>query len=181
MTIEEAIRVLIAIERYPSGIKGKDEACEMAISALYAQQQREQLWHDAKTDPPPQPGLYYGAKDDTNSMWAVQYRDGEWTLDWYPKTKMNIVRWAFYDAFSGDDDQQEAERNEPLTLDEMSKMEGQPVWWKNLVFPDRPAQCKVIWHYGYHTQHISWTDGKFDLFGSYGKTWLAYRRPPKSK
>ena len=41
MTIEEAIRVLIAIERYPTSIKGKDCALEMAISALQAQQNRE--------------------------------------------------------------------------------------------------------------------------------------------
>ena len=27
------------------------------------------IWHDAKTDPPKSPGLYYGKKDDTNSMW----------------------------------------------------------------------------------------------------------------
>lgn len=49
MTIEEAIRVLIAIERYPTSIKGKDEACEIAISALRTQQEaankmRENLW-----------------------------------------------------------------------------------------------------------------------------------------
>lgn len=41
MTIEEAVRVLIAIERYPTSIKGKDCALEMAISALQAQQDAE--------------------------------------------------------------------------------------------------------------------------------------------
>lgn len=75
--------------------------------------------------------------------------------------------------------QQEEEKNDPLTLEDMSKMEGHPVWWKNLEFPDRPAQCKVIFHYGRHTEHISWTDDKHNLFRDYGKTWLAYRRPPK--
>lgn len=60
------------------------------------------IWRDAKTDPPKYPGLYYGKKDDTNSMWACNYMDGEWTLNAYPTQKMDIVRWAEYTAFSED-------------------------------------------------------------------------------
>lgn len=54
------------------------------------------VWHDAKTDPPKFPGLYYGKKGATNSAWPCNYRDGEWTLDQYPKQKMDIVWWAEY-------------------------------------------------------------------------------------
>ena len=76
------------------------EAIEIAIAALRHQIWEEQLWHDAKTDPPKTPGLYYGKKDDTNSMYTCQYRDGVWVLDMYPQQKMDIVQWADYTAFA---------------------------------------------------------------------------------
>lgn len=38
MTIDEAIRVLRDVELFQTGIKGKVDACEMAISALHVQQ-----------------------------------------------------------------------------------------------------------------------------------------------
>ena len=60
----------------------------------------KRLWHDAKTDPPTKPGLYYGKKDDTNSMYACRYRDGVWTLDMYPQQQMDIIQWADYTAFA---------------------------------------------------------------------------------
>ena len=80
------------------------EAFELAIDALRHQIWKDQLWHDAKTDPPKTPGLYYGKKDDTNSMYACQYRDGVWVLDMYPQQKMDIVQWADYTAFVRGDD-----------------------------------------------------------------------------
>ena len=80
------------------------EAIEIAIAALRHQIWKDQLWHDAKTDPPKTPGLYYGKKDDTNSMYACQYRDGVWVLDTYPQQKMDIVQWADYTAFVREDD-----------------------------------------------------------------------------
>lgn len=49
------------------------EALGMALTALRHQIWEDQLWHNAKTDPPKTPGLYYGKKDDTNSMYACQY------------------------------------------------------------------------------------------------------------
>ena len=38
------------------------EAIEIAIAALRHQIWEDQLWHDAKTDPPKTPGLYYGKR-----------------------------------------------------------------------------------------------------------------------
>lgn len=58
------------------------------------------LWHDAKADPPKIPGLYYGKKDDTNSMWLCRYRDGKWVMDDYPEQEMKIIQWAEYTAFT---------------------------------------------------------------------------------
>lgn len=80
------------------------ETLEFAAAALRHQIWEEKLWHDAKTDPPKTPGLYYGKKDDTNSMYPCLYRDGIWVLDAYPQQKMNIVQWADYTAFVREDD-----------------------------------------------------------------------------
>ena len=89
------------------GVKNAERriaALDMALTALRHQIWEDQLWHDAKTDPPKTPGLYYGKKDDTNSMYACQYRDGVWVLDMYPQQKMDIVQWADYTAFVRGDD-----------------------------------------------------------------------------
>ena len=80
------------------------EAIEIAIAALRHQIWTDQLWHDAKTDPPKTPGLYYGKKDDTNSMYPCLYWDGIWVLSAYPQPKMDIVQWADYTSFVGGDD-----------------------------------------------------------------------------
>lgn len=80
------------------------ETLEFAAAALRHQIWEEKLWHDAKTDPPKTPGLYYGKKDDTNSMYPCLYQDGIWVLDVYPQTKMDIVKWADYTAFVKEDD-----------------------------------------------------------------------------
>jgi len=63
------------------------------------------VWHDVKTDPPKTPGQYYGKKDDTNSMWLCNYRDGRWTLVDYMaipgrEMEMKIVQWAEYGEFA---------------------------------------------------------------------------------
>ena len=47
------------------------EGLDVAISALRCVEWEDTLWHDAKTDPPKTSGLYYGKKDDTNSMYAL--------------------------------------------------------------------------------------------------------------
>jgi len=60
------------------------------------------VWHDAKSDPPKTPGLYYGKKDDTNSMYLCNYRDGVWTLSETATLRgpeIGIVKWAEYTAF----------------------------------------------------------------------------------
>ena len=62
--------------------------------------------------------------------------------------------------------QQEAEKNEPLTLDELREMDGVPVWLVN-----QNGGRWVIMS-GVHL----WDNRKN---AEYGKTWLAYRRPPK--
>lgn len=99
MTVEEAIHV-IKSNRPTSGYTMLCEALDMAIDALREQEERENVWHDAKDNPPQKPGLYYGKKDDTDSMYLCQYRDGVWTIDAYPETRMHVIKWAYYNAFA---------------------------------------------------------------------------------
>lgn len=64
----------------------------------------EPMWHDAKKDPPKRTGIYYGKKDNTNSMWLCNYMDGKWTLsDVIPPQEIDIIQWAEYTAFSSDE------------------------------------------------------------------------------
>ena len=62
-------------------------------------------------------------------------------------------------------------RNDPLSLDELRKMDGEPVW---VVWPD--GRLKSRWHIVGSSLWIEmfteW-DGAFSP--DYGKTWLAYR------
>lgn len=109
MTNNEAIKALqlergLEISGNARRIAEFMEGLDVAISALRRVEWEDTLWHDAKTDPPKAPGLYYGKQDDTNSMYAVNYRDGVWTLDCYPDHKMDILQWAEYAAFRRDED-----------------------------------------------------------------------------
>ena len=72
--------------------------------------------------------------------------------------------------------------NEPLTLDEILKMDGEPVWIKRLkglsvcdtgwaVVDVCPNQIRVWWFGSEVEDEPSEKD--------YGETWLAYRRPPE--
>ncbi len=90
--IESHIQYYVPVEDLP--------ALEMALDALRDQVEAENLWNDAITNPPKSPGLYYGKKDDTNSMWLCRYRDGVWTIDSYPEHRMGIIQWAEYTAFT---------------------------------------------------------------------------------
>lgn len=140
------------------------------LAALRAKLAAQQIWHDAVTEPPPQNGLYYGAKDDTNSMWAVRFKDGTWTLSAYPDNIMQITRWAYWGAFSPD----EPEQNDPLTLEELWGMDGEPVWvtplgfWA-LVIATPGNRIKLICNDG----ETVWADKEIELVGP------VYRRPPE--
>lgn len=77
--------------------------------------------------------------------------------------------------------------NEPLTCEELREMDGEPVWCKWLLPEDKAIEqgkwfivisgdkagleIKRPAEYGYH----------FCKIDDYGKTWLAYRRPPEGE
>lgn len=64
--------------------------------------------------------------------------------------------------------------NDPLTLDELRQMDGEPVWI--FYFAGGPNVCMLV-----DAKHDVCRDahGGFAVFENYGKTWLAYRRKPE--
>ncbi len=183
MTNEEAIELIkTAIAEvewnYPMDYA---VALEMAIEALRDQAEAENLWHDAKENPPEVPGLYYGKKDDTNSMWLCKYRDGIWTLDSYPEQKMEITQWAEYTSFYPDE-YAEAEENDPLTLEELREMDGDKIYIHYIGPCEGFYEDEMAPYYGKYEQYVQEYNGMLracDLpLKYYRVTWLAYRHRP---
>ena len=73
--------------------------------------------------------------------------------------------------------------NEPLTIERLREMDGEPVWVKCLK-PDKYTYPPVGWR----ILELSFT-GKFGVWNGdcvlierdYGTDWLAYRRPPEGE
>ena len=73
--------------------------------------------------------------------------------------------------------------NEPLTLEQLREMDGEPVWVKCLK-PDKYT-CPPV---GWRILELSFT-GKFGVWNGdcalterdYGTDWFAYRRPPEGE
>ena len=84
---------------------------------------------------------------------------------------------------------QEAERNEPLTLDELMEMDGEPVW----VVPGNasPRWClvRVLGDKNWKSfdcvdgDRNEWDEDRYAVCGVINEDieWLAYRRPPKEE
>lgn len=73
--------------------------------------------------------------------------------------------------------------NEPLTLDELRKMDGQPVWGKSLI-TNKPGEWFIVRVVEMSKTWFIACAGAEQGFGdkdTYGKTWLAYRRPPEGE
>ena len=66
------------------------------------------------------------------------------------------------------------EANKTLTLDELRKMDGEPVW---VEFQDGSGGCWGLVHITMFN-HVVFANGLFCTIGNpyYGKTWLAYRQ-----
>ena len=73
--------------------------------------------------------------------------------------------------------------NEPLTLDELREMDGEPVWGKSLI-TDKPGEWFILRVVEMSKTWFIACAGAEQGFGdkdTYGKTWLAYRRPPEGE
>ena len=73
--------------------------------------------------------------------------------------------------------QQDVRKNDPLTLDELRKMDGEPVW---VEFQDGSGGCWGLVHITMFN-HVVFANGLYCTVGKpyYGKTWLAYRQKPE--
>ena len=157
MTREEAIQILDpetsrdALLPYTYDPKRRlkvvEEACRVACAALRAQQETVT---NAIENP---------CKDCTTG-WGSVSTEGSHSC------RETCERLARYRK------QQEAEKNEPLTLDELREMVGEPVW---IMWLDGRIVSKWWIVGGYEWGFMDFPDDMSD----YGKTWLAYRRKPK--
>ena len=72
---------------------------------------------------------------------------------------------------------------EPLTLDELRQMDRQPVWGKSLI-TNKPGEWFIVRVVEMSKTWFIACAGAEQGFGdkdTYGKTWLAYRRPPEEE
>jgi len=73
--------------------------------------------------------------------------------------------------------------NEPLTLEQLREMNGEPVWGKSLI-TDKPGEWFILRVVEMSKTWFIACAGAEQGFGdkdTYGKTWLAYRRPPEGE
>lgn len=52
------------------------------------------IWKDVDEELPECEGVYYGKKDNTNSMWKVIFRNNEWFLSGYLEHKIDVIKWT---------------------------------------------------------------------------------------
>lgn len=83
---------------------------------------------------------------------------------------------AFDVAVSSLRAQQQLESNEPLTVDELREMDGEPVYIHSDTFP---GDCGWRVVKKASVLDIQFTDGDCFIFTFYGKSWIAYRRKPQ--
>ena len=109
------------------------------------------------------------------------YRDQMWSL---MQTFGKYTGLAMPQPFETQIQFLTSEQNEPLTLEELKKLGGEPIWVENLLHPDFTNWLLFVGEF----QHVgySWL---FEFSGSdyegsldakdYGKTWTAYRNKHK--
>ena len=80
--------------------------------------------------------------------------------------------------------------NEPLTLEELREMGGEPVWvkrLKGLSICDTDwavVECRLDPGVKHYEIRVFWPGSEYEDEPSeddYGKTWIAYRRPPEGE
>ena len=94
----------------------------------------------------------------------------------WPDSRYTILREALDMAISALRQQEcVGDVNKALTLDELRKMDGEPVW---VVWPD--GRIKSQWFIISSTFWIEiFQEWDGTLSKDYGKTWLAYRQKPE--
>lgn len=72
--------------------------------------------------------------------------------------------------------------SEPLMLEQLWQMEGEPVWieFENFVFKRWAICLGACWRKGTATDWVHFSGGQSLKFEDYGKTWLAYTHKPQA-
>ena len=65
----------------------------------------------------------------------------------------------------------------PLTLEQLRQIDGQPVWVEDFLSPERSAWRLIYWDRGKYFVLIAKTEIAY-LLDEYGKTWAAYACKP---
>lgn len=111
----------------------------------------------------------------------LQYPIFKWSMDWDDGPNGLEYCDAIEMAISALRTQQEAKKNEPLTLDRLQEMNREPVW---VVPTQATADWDPCWAILYDDKlwvsSNEWPGALYALYlASYEKTWLAYRRQIK--
>ena len=102
--------------------------------------------------------------------WSMEWDEREDGLSYYEALDLAISALRQQDHF-----REATKKVEPLTLDELRKMDGEPVW---VVWPD--GRIKSQWFIISSTFWIEmFQEWDGTLSKDYGKTWLAYRQKPE--
>ena len=156
MTTEEAIKILDPETRRETmkaipvleRIDADQEACRLAIAALRAQQKAEKeegryrfyycesedsYLLGARVD-----NFYYAHWDGKSFVWDMSrylpwgehivMPETAWKEHTFPSEPKEIGPEEWFRGFLDQRFRQEAEKNEPLTLEELREMDGDPVW-----------------------------------------------------
>ena len=94
----------------------------------------------------------------------------------WPDSRYTILREALDMAVKALEDvtDKDVGRNEPLTLDELRQMDGEPVWVQSPGVPEY-GRWAIVEGVG---ENCLFLHDDFTCH-DYGKTWLAYRRKPE--
>lgn len=97
--------------------------------------------------------------------------------------RLKMIEDVFGDEYDIDRlrEKQQRENLRPLTLDELRKMDGQPVWGQRLI-SDKPGEWFIVRIVEMSATWFIACAGATQGFGdkdNYGDSWIAYRRPPE--
>ena len=101
--------------------------------------------------------------------WSMEWDEREDGLSYYEALDMAISALRQQEHF-----REATKKVEPLTLDELQKMDGEAVW---VEFQDGSGGCWGLVHITMFN-HVVLANGLYCTFGKpyYGKNWLAYRQ-----
>lgn len=121
-------------------------------------------------------GMMPFVEKSTNSSGKIIYRvRHSCKMNWHTLKSQAIGEWNKINS---------VDENPPLTLDELLKMEGQPIYIKNGIDETNPIYKHEEWQIagGLHrcSEHhfVTYEHATF-FISDYGKTWVAYRRKPE--